>query len=351
MIANDPYAELERRFARMSAVNRAGSILNWDRSTMMPDGASEDRANQLATLGVIAHELMVAPEMGDLLSRAEQGKASLDSWRAANLREMRHAWTHQTALPSDLVEARTRAASACERVWREARKDADFKSLLPTLGEVVTITKRVGEAKAAALGLPLYDALLDEYEPGGRCQRIDTLFAELEAFLPAMLQQAMERQKAAGAPLPLDGPFPVEAQRKLGVEMALTLGFDLHHGRIDVSAHPFTGGTADDVRITTRYDERDFARALMGVLHETGHALYEAGLPRDWRRQPVGNARGMVLHESQSLLMEMQACRSDAFTAFAGPRMRAAFGRSGPAWESDNIHRIYTRVSPGFIRV
>jgi carboxypeptidase Taq len=133
--------------------------------------------------------------------------------------------------------------------------------------------------------------------------------------------------------------------------MAKTLGFDFRHGRLDVSAHPFTGGTADDVRITTRYDEADFARALMGVLHECGHALYELGLPSDWRRQPVGNARGMVLHECQSLLMEMQACRSDAFIAFAAPLMRAAFGKTGPAWEADNIHRLYTRVAPGFIRV
>ncbi|TMJ31423.1 MAG: carboxypeptidase M32 [Alphaproteobacteria bacterium] len=351
MIANDPYAELERRFARISAVGRAGAILNWDRSTMMPDGASEDRADQLATLGVIGHEMMTAPDMAELLASAEDGKASLDPWRAANLREMRHAWIHDNALPSDLVEARSRAASACEMAWREARKNADFKALLPTLAEVVTITMRVGEAKAAALGLTLYDALLDEYEPGGRCQRIDTLFADLEAFLPGMLQRVMERQKAAGAPLPLDGPFPVEAQRRLGLEMAGTLGFDFYHGRVDVSAHPFTGGTADDVRITTRYDEDDFARALMGVLHETGHALYEAGRPRDWRRQPVGNARGMVLHESQSLLMEMQACRSDAFVTFAAPRMRAAFGKSGTAWEAANIHRIYTRVAPGFIRV
>src|SRR6185436_19945368 len=116
------------------------------------------------------------------------------------------------ALPSDLVEARTRATSACEMVWREAKKNADFKTLLPTLAEVVTLTRRVGEAKAAALGLPFYDALLDEYEPGGRSARIDRLFAELKAFLPAMLQQVMERQQAASAPLPLDGPFPVEAQ-------------------------------------------------------------------------------------------------------------------------------------------
>ena len=105
------------------------------------------------------------------------------------------------------------------------------------------------------------------------------------------------------------------------------------------------------MRITTRYDEHDFARALMGVLHETGHGLYEAGLPRDWRRQPVGNARGMALHESQSLLMEMQACRSDAFLEFAAPRMRAAFGKDGPAWTADNLHRLYTRVAPGYIRV
>jgi carboxypeptidase Taq len=236
-------------------------------------------------------------------------------------------------------------------VWREAKKNADFKSLLPTLGDVLTVMRRVGEAKAAALKTSLYDALLDEFEPGGRSARIDELFGELRRFLPDLLGRVMERQAKAGKPLALDGPFPVEQQRKLGEEMCRRLGFDFTHGRLDVSAHPFTGGTADDVRITTRYDEADFARALMGVLHETGHALYEAGRPRDWRRQPVGNARGMVLHESQSLLMEMQACRSDAFIAFAAPRMGAVFGKSGPAWEAGNIHRIYTKVAPGFIRV
>lgn len=350
-LVNDPYAELEKRFARMSAVNRAGAILNWDRSTMMPPGASEDRADQLATLNVVAHEMMVAPDMPDLLARAEEARGKLDSWRSANLREMRHAWIHASALPADLVEARTRAASACEMVWREAKKNADYKSLLPTFTEVLKVTIEAGQAKAAALGLPLYDALLDEYEPGGRSARIDTLFAELKSFLPGMLAQVLDRQASGPQPLPLDGPFPVEAQRALGTEMARSLGFDFHSGRLDVSAHPFTGGTPDDVRITTRYDEKDFARALMGVLHETGHALYEAGLPRDWRRQPVGNARGMVLHESQSLLMEMQACRGRAFIDFAAPHMRTAFGKSGSAWSADNIHRVYTRVAPGSIRV
>lgn len=351
MIANDPYAELERRFARLSAVNRASAILNWDRSTMMPSGASDDRADQLATLGVVAHGMIAAPDMPDLLSRAEEGAAGLDSWRAANLREMRRSWVHESALPADLVEARTRASSACEMVWREAKKASDFKLLLPTLSEVLTVMRRVGEAKAAALGTSLYDALLDEFEPGGRAARIDVLFDELRAFLPGLLGEVRERQARAAQPLALDGPFPVEQQRQLGEELIRRIGFDFTRGRLDVSAHPFTGGTSDDVRITTRYDEEDFARALMGVLHETGHGLYEAGLPRDWRRQPVGNARGMALHESQSLLMEMQACRSDAFLDFAAPRMRAAFGKSGPAWTAENLHRIYTRVAPGYIRV
>lgn len=350
-ISNDPYAELERRFARLSAVNRASAILSWDRSTMMPDGASEDRADQLATLNVIAHETITAPDMPELLARAEEGRRSLGRWQAANLHEMRRSWVHENALPGDLVEARVRATSACEHVWREARKNADFKSLLPTLQEVLTVMRRVGEAKAAALGTSLYDALLDEFEPGGRSARIDELFDELRAFLPGTLGRVLERQKSEPAPLALDGPFPVEAQRRLGEELIRIIGFDFHHGRLDVSAHPFTGGTADDVRITTRYDEADFARSLMGILHETGHGLYEAGLPREWRRQPVGNARGMVLHESQSLLMEMQACRGRAFIDFTAPRMRRAFGKEGPAWTEANIHRLYTRVAPGFIRV
>ena len=137
---------------------------------MMPDGASEDRADQLATLGVIGHEHDGRrPTWPSCWRAPRRASAGLDPWRAANLREMRHAWIHENALPSDLVEARTRASSACEMAWREARKNADFKALLPTLAEVRDHHARVGEAKAAALGLSLYDALLDEYEPGGRC--------------------------------------------------------------------------------------------------------------------------------------------------------------------------------------
>jgi len=129
------------------------------------------------------------------------------------------------------------------------------------------------------------------------------------------------------------------------------IGFDFAHGRLDVSAHPFCGGTPDDVRITTRYDESNFARALMGVLHETGHALYQRGLPAQWRLQPVGRARGMAVHESQSLFLEMQVCRSLAFLTFAAPILRKAFAGDGPGWDADALHRRQIHVQRSLIRV
>ncbi len=129
------------------------------------------------------------------------------------------------------------------------------------------------------------------------------------------------------------------------------IGFDFAHGRLDISAHPFCGGTPDDVRITTRYDESDFARALMGVLHETGHALYQRGLPASWRLQPVGRARGMAVHESQSLLLEMQVCRSRPFLGYAAPILREAFCGDGPGWEADALYRRQIRVRRSLIRV
>jgi carboxypeptidase Taq len=131
-----------------------------------------------------------------------------------------------------------------------------------------------------------------------------------------------------------------------------TLGFDFAHGRLDVSTHPFCGGIPEDVRITTRYDEADFMTGLMGILHETGHALYEMGLPQAWRTQPVGRARGMSLHESQSLLMEMQVCRSPEFFVFAAPRIARFFDSSGElVWNAEALREATVRVEPGFIRV
>ncbi|TVR79171.1 MAG: carboxypeptidase M32 [Rhodospirillales bacterium] len=348
------YRTLERRFRRLLALRDAEAMLHWDLATMMPRGGSESRSEQLAALKTVRHGMLTAPDMADLLAAAEaerEAESSLDDWQTANLREMRRTWTHATALSESQVEALSRAVSACEAAWRSARADSDFAAVRPKLAAVLGLVRECAEAKGERLGLAPYDALLDEYEPDVRAAEIDRLFEPLAAFLKGFLPRVLDRQAAEPPVLPIEGPFPVETQQALALRLMRMLGFDFDHGRLDVSLHPFCGGTPDDVRITTRYDENDFASALMGVLHETGHALYERGLPRDWRGQPVGEPRGIALHESQSLLIEMQVCRSRPFLALITPMLREAFGGDGPAWEPENVRRLYTRVAPGFIRV
>jgi carboxypeptidase Taq len=226
----------------------------------------------------------------------------------------------------------------------------DFAAVLPGLERILRIEREIAAVKAERLGTSPYEALLDQYEPGASVAEIDRLFDEIAGFLPDLIEDALNRQ-AAPPSAPPSGPFPIETQRHLAMLLMERIGFDFAHGRLDISAHPFCGGTPDDVRITTRYNDNDFARALMGVLHETGHALYQRGLPAEWRLQPVGRARGMAMHESQSLLLEMQVCRSRAFLTYAAPMIRVAFGGDGPEWEVDALYRRQIRVRRGFIRV
>ncbi|MCG8512394.1 MAG: carboxypeptidase M32 [Rhodospirillales bacterium] len=343
------YEALEARFRRLSALRDAGAVLQWDLATMMPPGGGQARAEQMAELRAVRHAILTAPETADLIAAA--GDLPLADGRAVNLAEIGREWKRATALPEGLVVTTSRACSACEAVWREARPASDFSMILPYLEEVLARVREMAAALSEALDLSLYDALLDDYEPGGRSRDIDAVFADLEAFLPEFLARVLDRQSAQPPVIRPEGPFPEETQRQLGVDFMRRMGFDFDRGRLDISLHPFCGGVPDDVRITTRYDETDFTSSLMGVLHETGHALYELGLPKDWRGQPAGNARGMSLHESQSLLIEMQVCRSPAFLGFAAPIMAKAFGGSGPAWQVENLIRLYTRVEPGFIRV
>jgi len=344
------YRQLETRFRRIGTIEEAISVLHWDSAAVMPPGGAAARADQLATLRLIAHEHLTASGLGELFANAEVDN-TLDDWQRANLHEMRRRWRHATALPGELVEAVSRVCSECETVWRKSRAENDFAAMLPGLEKMLALQREVAAVKAECLGTSPYEALLDQWEPDGSVAAIDRLFDEIAGFLPDLLEDVLRRQAAlplASAPV---GPFPVERQRRAAVRLMERIGFDFGHGRLDVSAHPFCGGTPDDVRITTRYDESDFARALMGVLHETGHALYQRGLPVEWRLQPVGRARGMAVHESQSLLIEMQVCRSRAFLGFAAPILREVFGCDGPGWEADALHRRQIRVERGLIRV
>jgi carboxypeptidase Taq len=342
------YQALEARFKRLADIRGALAVLHWDRHTMMPAGGNGVRADQVAALQQIAHELLISAETGALLDQASADTAALDPWQTANLREIRRAYAHATALAPELVGAQARAAARAEMIWREARARSDFAMLRPALEEVFRLAREEAAAKAQALGLAPYDALLDGYEPGLTAAAIDSLLDPLAERLPELLEQVLTRQRE---PLPTPGPFPAAGQKDLGLRLMRALGFDFEHGRLDESAHPFCGGVPDDVRMTARYDESDAASGLMAILHETGHALYNAGLPKSWRGQPVGRPLGMVAHESQSLLLEMQVCRSRAFLGYLAPLLRATFGRDGEAFAPDNLYRQAIRVARGFIRV
>ena len=343
------YSELEARFDRIGRLEESTAVLRWDQATVMPAGGAAARAGQLATLDGLVHELLTHPTVAEQLDEAGRSSGSLDPWQGANLREMRHRWRHAAALAGDLVEALARARSACEMTWREARANDDFAALAPGLEELLSLVREEARCKAEALGLSPYDALLDGYDAGLREARFRPLFEDLASFLPGFLAEVLERQ--GPAPPPLEGPFPAERQQEAARRFMAALGFDFEHGRLDVSHHPFTGGVPDDVRITSRWDESDFLSGWMAVLHETGHALYQRALPEKWRRQPVGDARGMTLHESQSLLLEMQVCRSPEFLEFAAPILRDVFAGAGETWTAESLGRLQRRVAPGLIRV
>ncbi len=343
------YPTLEKRFERMYLLRDALTVLEWDASTLMPDGGAQARADQMAVLRVMRHELVTTPDLGELLAKADG--ESLDEWQRANLAEMRREWVRATVVPVELVEARSQAVSECEMRWRTARKENDFAGLQPSFEEVLKLTREVGEAQATALGSTPYEALLDEWEPGARTQEIDRVFGGLEAFLPELVARVLEHQAQTPMPPQPEGPFPAAKQLELGRNVMALLGFDFHHGRIDTSAHPFCAGVPEDIRITTRWDEDDFTSGLFGVIHETGHALYERGLPVRFRKQPVGQARGSSTHESQSLLWEMQAARTPELLARIAEQARIAFGGTGPAWETEAMLARMLHVERSLIRV
>ncbi len=346
--ADTAYARLRDRFTRIATLNEAAGMLGWDAAAMMPPGGAAARGDQLAVLAGLSHAQLAAPAVADDLDEAE---APADDWREANLRLMRHSYTRATAVPAALVEATARANSACETVWREARRTADFALVRPHLAEVVALVREAAAAMAPALGLSPYDALMDGYQPGIGAADVGPVFERYEPFLRDALPRAEARQAQAPAPDRLPGAFPADKQEALCRRLSARAGLEYEHARLDRSAHPFCGGTPTDVRITTRYDEADPAQAIMGVLHETGHALYERGLPAAHARQPVGEAAGMGAHESQSLIVEMQACRSDAYLSWLGPEMHAVFGGDPAPFAGANLARLWRRVRRGFIRV
>lgn len=341
------YDDLAARWTRLHRFSHLQSIAGWDQAAMMPAKGAEARAAAMAEMQGLMHGLQTDPELADLLARAEGEE--LEPFARANLDGIRRDWRAANALPQSLVEAMSLASARCEHAWRSQRPANDWTGFLGNFREVLALGREAAQRLSDESGLAPYDALIDLYEPGTRSAEVDRVFGDLQQWLPGLVSQVREQQGRRVAVAPV-GPFPKAAQRAMSLDVMKLLGFDFDAGRLDESAHPFSGGVPEDTRLTTRYREDDLMQSLMGTIHETGHARYEQNLPRQWLGQPVAKARSMGIHESQSLAFEMQLGRSRPFADLLVPLLRRHFGDQ-QAFDADNLHRLMTVVSPSFIRV
>ena len=342
------YLKLKEVFKQRSQLIYTQHIMRWDEAVMMPEGASDTRAEAMAMLDCLTQKIVVNNKNKKLIAAAI-AEAGLSAWDQANLIWMEHKYTIAACIPAKLTEKLALASMNAEQRWRKLREQNDWRSFLPHFKKLFKLVRESAERRGDVLQMSPYDALLNEYAPGFDQQRIDAIFADLRQVMPGLVQQAMSKQQSESVTIPA-GPFATNSQKELGLSVMRDLQFDFKQGRLDQSHHPFCSGGPTDVRMTTRYQTDEFHSSLLGICHETGHALYEQGLPREWINQPVGVVENMAMHESQSLLIEMELCRSPAFYHYLVPAIKKQFGEQ-EAFTADNLYQLATRVKPNLIRV
>ncbi len=343
------FQKIDDHGRKLEALEHALAILGADEATHMAVGGGEKRAEAMAALAGMYHRQATAPEIADWIADAEA--QTLGDEQLAAVREFRRHYTNLTCLPVEFVERQTNARMRCEQLWRDLRAKNDWAGFVPALDGVIALAREEAALRAQALGLTPYDAMIEQHDPGARTATIGPVFSELKNFLKDFVSEALAVQEERAAKRPvkaLSGVYPVEKQRELGLAIMAATGFDLAHGSLSVSHHPFCGGVPSDVRITTRYKTSEFLSALMGVLHETGHALYEQNLPKEWSHWPLGRARGMAMHESQSLFEEKQIGRNPAFWRWALPVIAQHLNET---WSLEDILPHVHHVGRGLIRV
>lgn len=341
------YDALKAHRRRIYNLDHLQAMASWDRLTNMPSGGAGARAAAQGELAALVQRMASEPQLETLL--ADAGRETLDEAAAADVALMLHEQRRARAVPDALVRRRSELAGAGMQAWGEARAANDWTRFAPALAPLVACVAEIGDRIGDALGLSRYDALLDGFDRGLRIETVRALFGDVAGWLPAMVRQATARQ-AAEPVISLEGPFDPERQRALCAEVMTTLGFDFARGRLDTSAHPFTGGTPEDVRLTTRYRDDQVLPALLGIIHETGHGRYQAGLPRERLGQALGEPCSAAMHEAQALSFERQLAPTHGFVAVLSPLLIAAFGDQ-PGFAPANLRRLMTRVSPGAIRV
>ncbi|RPE71424.1 carboxypeptidase Taq [Pacificibacter maritimus] len=323
------------------ALGSVAGRLNWDQETIMPAGASAQRGEELAAMETVLHARRTDPRVGDWLAAIE-GHA-LDQVQAANLREIKKSYARNTKVPAALAAEIAKVTSLAQGVWAEARASDNFAHFAPMFQQVVALKRE--EAAALAEGGDLYDAMLQDYEPGATAAQLSDMFGALRPRLTALRDKVM----GADQPKGVSGTFDADAQMALTREVAKSFGYDFNRGRIDKAVHPFSSGSGADVRITTRTSEDDPFNCLYSTIHEVGHACYELGIDDQHMLTPLGAGVSMGVHESQSRIYENQLGRSRAYTEYLYGKMRDKFGDFGIK-NADGFYAAVNRVTQGYIR-
>jgi carboxypeptidase Taq len=345
--ATETWTDLESRMRDLSALARVSSLLNWDQETYMALQGADARGRQAAIMGVVRHERLTDPALGDLLEQA--AAEELDESRAAMVRNLRRDRDRAVKVPAQLIRRLAIAQARGSTAWRVARAEADFELFRPALEEVIAVKRE--EAAAIAVDGERYDALLDVYEPGMRVTTLEPLLGGLRDELTALIARVGDAPPLPAPPF--QGRIFADAdQWDLTMRMVADLGFDLTAGRQDRSAHPFTSTMAlRDVRLTTRIDERDPFDAIFSSLHEAGHGLYEQGFDPAYEDTPLAEAPSFGIHESQSRLWENVVGRSREFWRHYEPVMHEMFPAAMAGATAEDLFREANRVQPSLIRV
>lgn len=319
------FEELCRLSRELDLLEKTVSLASWDQETNLPPAGVAFRAKQLAYLSGKHHALFTSPQVGEWISACEAASLSPSGEPALNVREWRHHYDRAVKLPQKLVEVFEETKAIAQPAWAQARAESDFSQFQPHLEKIVAL--RLEMAQAWGFEQHPYDALLESYERGARTSDIETLFDALQPDLVALVAEATSG-KPRITPGILEGKCPVRRQQAFNHLVSEGIGFNFHAGRIDTAVHPFcTTLGPRDVRLTTRYNRKDFTSSLYGVLHETGHGLYEQGLPTGERQAalPLSRAVSLGIHESQSRLWENHVGRSKAFWRRWLPEARKHF--------------------------
>ncbi|MBV9716162.1 MAG: carboxypeptidase M32 [Solirubrobacterales bacterium] len=342
--------QLHERMAELSDLGHASQLLAWDQQTMMPRRGAPSRAESLATLERISHDMFTSAKTGRLIERAaaELDGVPADSDAACLIRVVRRRWEKARRVPGDLAAELARAASLAQESWVAARAASDFAAFRPYLEHNFELARRYVECFDSFDRA--YDVLLDDFDPGTHTAEVGALFDELKRELIPVIATLSEHADRVDSSK-LHGRFAVGRQRRLALDVVEMMGFDRSGWRIDDAVHPFAAGFgAEDVRITTRWDPHYFPSGLFGAMHECGHGLYDAGIDPSLQRTPLAHAESLALHESQSRLWENMVGRGRPFCRVLAAKLPRRFGDAASGLDQDTLYRAFNRVEPSFIR-